>query len=287
MVESRAFVSLSKVPEADTSNGGRLWSEAERQSDGVMIDFDNAIRRSYLVCANPRTGSGLLCDSLWLTGLAGQPDEYFGRAVQQKYKTRWCISDIDDYISVVLTRTRSQNGVVGIKVYAGHLTLIDQYSRQSELHVNTDGFDALCALLPELRIVRLNRRDKVRQAVSAWRAKTSKQFIRRRGEDLAPFNASFDYDRIRQELDEIVRSDQLWDDCFSARNLETLNLVYEDSLESDVTGTLHRVLDFLEIDYPPTLETRTLYQKQADDLSEELVLRFHEIAQKKHHRTLV
>lgn len=29
-----------------------------------------------IVCATPGTGSGLLCDALWNTGLAGRPDEY-------------------------------------------------------------------------------------------------------------------------------------------------------------------------------------------------------------------
>jgi len=32
---------------------------------------------SLIVCATPRTASGLLCDALWNTGLAGRPEEYF------------------------------------------------------------------------------------------------------------------------------------------------------------------------------------------------------------------
>ena len=35
----------------------------------------------YLVCGAPRTGSTLLCHSLWLSGRAGRPDEYFDPAI--------------------------------------------------------------------------------------------------------------------------------------------------------------------------------------------------------------
>jgi LPS sulfotransferase NodH len=34
-------------------------------------------RRSYLVCATPRSGSTLLCETLEQTGIAGRPREYF------------------------------------------------------------------------------------------------------------------------------------------------------------------------------------------------------------------
>src|SRR5438309_9224996 len=33
--------------------------------------------RSYLVCATPRSGSTLLCETLEATGVAGRPREYF------------------------------------------------------------------------------------------------------------------------------------------------------------------------------------------------------------------
>lgn len=36
-----------------------------------------AIRRSYLICATPRSGTNLLCEVLRATGIAGQPDDYF------------------------------------------------------------------------------------------------------------------------------------------------------------------------------------------------------------------
>src|SRR3712207_7978474 len=34
-------------------------------------------KRSYLVCATPRSGSTLLCHLLEQTGVAGRPEEYF------------------------------------------------------------------------------------------------------------------------------------------------------------------------------------------------------------------
>ena len=34
-------------------------------------------KRSYLVCATPRSGSTLVCKTLRETGVAGRPEEYF------------------------------------------------------------------------------------------------------------------------------------------------------------------------------------------------------------------
>ena len=45
--------------------------EARGRSGGV------APRMSYLICATPRSGSTLLCDALWRTGIAGRPAEHF------------------------------------------------------------------------------------------------------------------------------------------------------------------------------------------------------------------
>jgi len=38
----------------------------------------------FIVWATRRSGSGLLCEALWNTGLAGRPDEYFLPGIEKK-----------------------------------------------------------------------------------------------------------------------------------------------------------------------------------------------------------
>src|SRR5207249_762689 len=40
-------------------------------------------RKSYLICATPRSGSYLLCELLALTGVAGKPTEYLSQSYER------------------------------------------------------------------------------------------------------------------------------------------------------------------------------------------------------------
>src|SRR3712207_3129614 len=57
-------------------------------------------RRAYLVCATPRSGSTLLCETLTATGIAGRPAEYFEtlRATGLPRQPRQYFEGLDDPI---------------------------------------------------------------------------------------------------------------------------------------------------------------------------------------------
>jgi hypothetical protein len=50
--------------------------DRKRRGHHVVV-LANLPRRSYLICANQRSGSTLLCEALTGTGIAGRPEEYF------------------------------------------------------------------------------------------------------------------------------------------------------------------------------------------------------------------
>src|SRR3954470_3229203 len=151
--------------------------------------------RSYLVCATPRSGSTLLCRALGQTGVAGRPEEYFearrdtGRPPAPRdyfigaegidldallgrdhslppapdHSSLAGVGDYADHVAAALERGTTANGVFGAKVMWGHLS----------------DFSALAGgAPPELfnrlfgrpRYVWVSRRDRVRQAVSLWKA---------------------------------------------------------------------------------------------------------------------
>src|SRR4051812_3524953 len=159
---------------------------------------------SYLVCATPRSGSTLLCHLLDQTGIAGHPEEYFEallhsgqprrpeeyfdrhrhaniverlafREMPDQRRTRaanplWDPATYDRYLAWALEQGTTGNGVFGAKLMWGYL------GDFAELLRGINGFarlpipQVLDHAFPRLRYVRITREDKVRQAVSLWKA---------------------------------------------------------------------------------------------------------------------
>ncbi|MCA9930706.1 MAG: hypothetical protein KC419_19610, partial [Anaerolineales bacterium] len=71
---------------------------------------------SYMICATPRSGSTLLCEALRNTGLAGNPDEYFGPMHVARWTEKWQTQSEKEYFARVLVHGSGENGVWGVKV---------------------------------------------------------------------------------------------------------------------------------------------------------------------------
>jgi LPS sulfotransferase NodH len=65
--------------------------------------------RSYLICATPRSGSTLLCEALRITGLAGNPDEYFGPMHVKRWNEEWRTRSKADYLERVVEVAKGEN----------------------------------------------------------------------------------------------------------------------------------------------------------------------------------
>src|SRR5947209_4516160 len=161
------------------------------------------INCSYLICATPRSGSTLLCEALINTGIAGQPEEYFealketGRPRRPKdyfrnlahperilellgdysriddEPVRWSPSDVStyaDYLARVMEEGTTANGVFGAKVMRGYFDDFISHLRQIPEYSEMTVPDLLSTIFPNLHYIYVTRLDKVRQAVSLWKA---------------------------------------------------------------------------------------------------------------------
>ena len=159
--------------------------------------------RSYLVCATPRSGSTLLCHLLAQTGLAGRPEEYFEALRHSGIPRRpaeyfdperhaniierlafrempdgeqpgpnplWRPESYDRYLAWVLEEGTTPNGVFGAKLMWGYLGDFADLLRGIEGNARLPIPALLDRSFPDLRYVQITRRDKVRQAVSLWKA---------------------------------------------------------------------------------------------------------------------
>ncbi len=130
------------------------------------------VRLSYLVCATPRSGSGLLCGGLMATARAGYPDEFFSPTHVHRFMGDWGIRSDEstpstprtqpgvDYLQAVWVHA-SLGGVVGIKIH--------WYQLEWAIQRGLVEFDALFRGPPgsrPSRLIFLRRADTLGQAIS-------------------------------------------------------------------------------------------------------------------------
>jgi LPS sulfotransferase NodH len=267
--------------------------------------------RSYLVCATPRSGSTLLCHLLDRTGIAGHPEEYFEALRHSGIPRRpheyfdpsrhaniierlafrempesedrsphplWTPETYDRYLTWALTQGTTPNGVFGAKLMWGYLGDFAALVR------GIDGFaglplpQLLASAFPDLRYVQVTRRDKVRQAVSLWKAVQTQAWRRDHDAPDAPPAAEpvFSFRAINYLVRLLTAHDASWDAYFLGLGSEPVKVFYEELAEAPDT-VVRRVLEALDIPAPDDLQLGPpQLSVQADTRSEEWVRRFNE-----------
>jgi LPS sulfotransferase NodH len=253
---------------------------------------------SYLVCATPRSGSTLLCELLDQTGVAGHPEEYFEAlrhsgvprrpheyfnperhaniierlafrempdGVVRPANPLWDPSDYGRYLDWALGQGTTPNG--------DFATLLRTIDGMADL--------ALPALLarafPGLRYIQITREDKVRQAVSLWKAVQTQAWRQGDPEYFIPAREPvFSFRAINYLVRLLTAHDASWDAYFLGLGQPPqLKVTYEE-LAADPEPVVHRVLEHLGIPAPDRLPLGApRLSVQADDLSEEWVRRVH------------
>ena len=154
------------------------------------------------MCATPRSGSTVLCEALAATGVAGRPAEYFEamydtglprrptdyfeglRAIPaasfladqlpaEGGEAREALrgaTTYREYLAWVFGAGTTPNGVFGAKLMWGHVDHFVAYLRVLREHAGEPVPQMFAEVFPALRYVRVVRRDRLRQAVSLWRA---------------------------------------------------------------------------------------------------------------------
>src|SRR3954454_4292089 len=156
--------------------------------------------RSYLICATPRSGTGLLAGLLASTGVAGCPYEHF-----------WPVDD--GPLGEVVRDATAHNGVFGATVMWG-------YFEHGALGLNVAG------LLPDLRFIRLRREDTIAQAVSHLRAIQTN--VWHAGDVRRPGGAPrFDAAALDHLVAELELHNHAWDAWLDGQGATPLQLTYE------------------------------------------------------------
>ena len=227
---------------------------------------------SYLVCATHRSGSNLLCQALWHTDLCGRPQEFFSPTRAEKIAAEHGLSadpesDYAGYVAELIERRATSNGVFGGKIMWAHLgPFVERLGAGGESTATTLG-----RVFPNLHYLWVRRDDKLRQAISMWKAKQTKIYNSlQHGEREAPAAPpEFNFEEVRSAKERFEREDASWGEFFAENSIDPVEVHYE-SFAADYERGVAGILERFGIETPEGFAVKPLtYKKLADATNEE------------------
>jgi trehalose 2-sulfotransferase len=281
---------------------------------------------SYLVCATPRSGSTLLCEGLKATGVAGRPEEYFEalrhsgrprrpeeyflgvedqsirdhlgeRSVGSDPQPRsplWSRAAYDRYLEWALEAGTTDNGVFGAKLMWGYFGEFVSLLRNIPDYRDVPLAELMPTVFPDLTFVRVVRANKVRQAVSLWKAVQTATW---REDDAAakvgsieedgspPYRSfieehrpqlRFHYRAIDHLLEQLLVEEASWDAFFEHSGIRPILVLYENFAADYETSTLN-LLERLDLSCPEDFEFEPRMKRQSDRINDDWTKRYSEL----------
>jgi LPS sulfotransferase NodH len=287
------------------------------------------VERSYLVCATQRSGSTLVCQALKETGVAGRPEEYF-EALQHSGRPRrpeeyfngiedrsilthlgargrttdpepqsplWSRTAYDRYLEWAMEQGTTPNGVFGAKMmwnyFGDFVSLLRNVPAYREIPLT----DLLPTVFPNLTFVRVVRANKVRQAVSLWKAVQTATWRQHQADavdpttpipedtDVPPYKTflqehlpslRFNYNAISHLLGEVLRDEARWDAFFEHVRIRPVLVLYENFAADYETSTIN-VLEQIGLSPPEGFRFEPRMKSQSDGLNDDWARRYAEL----------
>ncbi|QYR22363.1 Stf0 sulfotransferase family protein [Paenibacillus sp. sptzw28] len=221
----------------------------------------------YTIWFSQRTGSTLLNTALASTGVAGNPGEW----LHGKDPKRMTREDLEQ----MWKEGASPSGIFGLKT-SFNAEWLSAFRNIFQLPQTATRPSIWRAAFPNCnKHIYMTRRNKVRLAVSWWRAIVSGEWHRRYGEkpqehDIA---GQYNFDAINHLYIECSLREAALEDFFSEEGIVPLTIVYEDFI-LEYEATVLRVLEFLNIKTDSVKVAPPALDKLADDIAEQWVQRY-------------
>ncbi|HKF83287.1 MAG TPA: Stf0 family sulfotransferase [Solirubrobacterales bacterium] len=282
--------------------------------------------RSYLVCATPRSGSTLVCHALEETGVAGRPEEYFEalrhsgrprrpeeyflgvedqsirdhlgeRSVGSDPQPRsplWSRAAYDRYLEWAFETGTTDNGVFGAKLMWGYFGEFVSLLRNIPACRDVPLGELLPSVFPDLTFVRVVRANKVRQAVSLWKAvqtatwredQASAKAASVEDDGSPPYRSfveahrpqlRFHYRAIDHLLEQLLIEEASWDAFFEHAGIKPILILYENFAAAYETSTLN-LLERLDLTCADDFEFEPRMKRQSDRINDDWTKRYSEL----------
>lgn len=282
--------------------------------------------RSYLVCATPRSGSTLVCHALEKTGVAGHPEEYF-EALRHSGRPRrpeeyflgvedqsirdhlgersigseppprsplWSRAAYDRYLEWAMETGTTPNGIFGAKLMWGYFGEFVSLVRNVPEYRDVPLAELLPAVFPDLTFVRVVRANKVRQAVSLWKAVQTANWREDQASAAAgsveadgspPYRTfieehrpqlRFHYKAIDHLLDQLLVEEASWDAFFEHSGIRPILVMYE-NFAADYENSTLNLLDRLDLAPPDDFEFEPRMKRQSDGVNDDWTRRYSDL----------
>jgi LPS sulfotransferase NodH len=155
--------------------------------------------------------------------------------------------------------------------------------------------ELLPEVFPDLTFVRVVRANKLRQAVSLWKAcqtatwrqdeKHSDSGIADPDGDSPPYRSfleehrpqlRFHYGAISHLLDQVLHDEAAWDAFFEHTGIKPVLVLYE-NFAGDYVRSTHNLLERLGLEAPEGLELEPQMKRQSDGINDDWARRFSEL----------
>ena len=195
----------------------------------------------------------MICSYLSNTGLLGKPNEFFNPRVVvaggygKKHSVGQPIS-MSGYIDWLKNNWTTKNKMFGAKI------LFEDFNSHKHLLPFQD-------LMLSARVILLERRSKLKQAISYYFAEKTGQWIDSDAAIMLPEKVPFDYGRIHQILTRLVDQDTRWKVFLEASRIPCLHLIFEDFVKDPRQG-IKEIMAYLDVpDQEIRVEAKLAEQK--------------------------
>ena len=254
---------------------------------------------AYIVCSTQRSGSTYMCRLLASTEVAGNPQEYFearaetglpphpgfflaglprtGAGVRDDprptdpptYSDLRLVDGWRAHLERTFRLGTTPNGVFATKLMWNQLSDLEQHATALPELAGLTGAELLDRLFGGPRYIWVRRRDKVRQAISLWRALQTRIWRRERpideggGAELQYSFEAIEHLRRRLSID-----DEAWGRFFASSGIEPLELSYEEDVEPRPADAVSSVLAHVGVELPPRWAPDASTLRQSDGLTD-------------------
>jgi len=235
-------------------------------------------RQSYVMWFTQRVGSTLLAQALEDTEVAGRPREWLNADSAAEVLKKHGAATPQELRKQLWRMATTSNGVLGIKygmVPKLHDNLI-KLMASVEPGATKQVLDAWRGFFPNCSHCFLTRRDKVRLAVSWWRAIKSEEWHRPNRSDTSvgvvqqnrpgSLLEKYDFSAIRHLINECSAREDAIHRQLDAWAIKPYTVVYED-LVAGFESTVRSVLEFLQV---PHARTMSIPQPAFEALTDEI-----------------
>ncbi len=198
-------------------------------------------QQSLIVAATQRSGSTLFCRDLELTGVVGATREWLQHSDLEERIRAYGLKPGTPYAEVireVVKRETNERGLFAAKIMWDTLDAFFDIMRKD--HPDETGptkMDTFLRLFPNPKFVFINRRDKLRQAVSFVKSLQSGAWISREGKRLSSAGIlHYDYIAIREAIDKFEKEELLWRAFFKDHSIPFAEVTYEDFVQNRSSG---------------------------------------------------